>query len=69
MKTSKNEKQTMFNQEPAIFALQTERHQVVPNERVSFYEKKLGAELGVPPEDVFSCSAGTTTPKADSKED
>jgi hypothetical protein len=69
MKTSKNEKQTMSNEEPAIFTLQTERGRVVPNERVSSYEEKLGAELGVSPEDLFSCSAGTTTPNADSKED
>jgi hypothetical protein len=54
---------------PAIFALQTERHGVVPNGRVAFYEEKLGAELGVSPEDVHLRTAGTTTPQGDSAED
>jgi hypothetical protein len=56
-------------EQPAIFALQTEREHVVPNSRVASYEEKLGAELGVSPQDVNLTSAGTTTINADSAED
>jgi hypothetical protein len=54
---------------PAIFALQTNGRSVVPNGRVASYEEKLGAELGVSPEDVHLRTAGTTTPEGDSAED
>jgi hypothetical protein len=54
---------------PAIFALQCERPGVVPNSNVASYEEKLGAELGVSPEDVHLRTAGTTTPQGDSAED
>ena len=54
---------------PAIFALQSERHGVVPNKRVASYEEKLGAELGVSPDDVHLRTSGTTTSDGDSAED
>jgi hypothetical protein len=54
---------------PAIFALQGEHPGVVPNSHVASYEEKLGAELGVSPEDVHLRTAGTTTPQGDSAED
>ncbi len=59
---------TQINQ-PAIFALQTERENVVPNDCVTAYEKKLSEELGVSVHDVYLASGGTCTPEGDSKED
>lgn len=56
-------------EQPAIFALQTEREGVIPNSRVASYEEKLGAELGVSPEDVHLSTSGTTTSSGDSAED
>ncbi len=56
-------------EQPAIFALQTERESVVPNSLVSSYEDRLGAELGVSAEDVQLRTGGTTTATGDTQED
>ena len=54
---------------PALFALQTEREAVVPNDRVAAYEETLSTELGVSLRDVHIASSGTTTSSGDSAED
>jgi hypothetical protein len=52
---------TQINQ-PAI-------ENVVPNDCVTAYEKKLSEELGVSVHDVYLASGGTCTPDGDSTED